>query len=175
MKKLLILLGVIGVVVAIPLLRDGEFGQAREVQVETVGERAIRPSILASGTLMHEEEVMLSTEVIGKVTALFVKEGDRVKQGELVLQIDDEALRAMVEQQRASTRMQEIAIEAQRLRIANLNSQWERQRQLFQNRLIDENTFEIATNELELARLDLQSREASLAQARAVLEEAEKN
>jgi HlyD family secretion protein len=41
--------------------------------------------------------------------------------------------------------------------------------------LLDDDTFEAATNELELAKLDVETRNASLEQARAILEEAEKN
>lgn len=175
MKKLLIVLLIVAAVVAVPLLRNPNFGDEREVDVEAVAARTIRSSILASGNLSHEEEVMLSTEVIGKVTALHVEEGDKVQAGQLLLQIDDEAPAAMVEQQLASTRMQEIAIESQRLRVENLQKQWERQQQLFERRLLDQDSFELATNELELARLDLRSREASLRQGKALLEEAEKN
>ena len=175
MKKLLIIVGVLALVVAVPLLRRGSEGNAAQVTLETMQNRPLRASILASGKLTHEEEVMLSTEVIGKVSALFVAEGDAVTAGQLLLQIDDEGPRAMVEQQRASTRMQEIAIESQKLRLSNLDSQWERKRMIHERALLDDDTFEAATNELELARLDVKSRESQLAQARALLEEAEKN
>lgn len=175
MKKLLILVLVLALVVAVPLMRNQSLNQAPEVTLETFRELPLRASILASGRLSHEEEVLLSTEVIGKVSALYVAEGDTVEQGQLLLQIDDEAPRAMVEQQQASVRMQEIAIESSRLRLENLETQWRRNQQLHQRGLIDDGSFDTATNELELARLDIKSREASLAQARAILEESEKN
>jgi HlyD family secretion protein len=175
MKKLIIVLMVLAVVVAVPVLRNRGLNQAQSVSVEAFSEHPIRASILASGKLSHEEEVLLSTEVIGKVSALFVQEGDAVEEGQLLLQIDDDAPRAMVEQQQASTRMQEIAIESARLRLDNLDTQWKRNQQLHARGLIDDGTFDTATNELELARLDIKSREASLAQARAILEESEKN
>ncbi|MDT8397728.1 MAG: efflux RND transporter periplasmic adaptor subunit [Pseudomonadales bacterium] len=175
MKKLLILLGILALVVSIPLLKNQNLGQQREVEAETLSARTIRSSILASGKLSHQEEVLLSTEIIGKVTELLVEEGDQVRQGQLLLKIDDEALSALMAQQQASARIQEIAIESQKLRIDNLETQWQRKEQLFQRGLIDQDGFELATNELNLARLDLQSRTASLQQARAYLEEAEKN
>ena len=177
MKKTLIIVLILVVVISIPLIRSRGMNQAPEVEIEALETRVIRASILASGNLNHEEEVLLSTEVIGKVSGLFVSEGDKVEQGQLLLQIDDEALRATVEQQRASTRIQEIAIESQRLLVANLELQWQRKSMLHERNLLDggEDAFETATNELELARLDVQSREASLAQARAILEESEKN
>lgn len=177
MKKILLVLALVAVVIAIPVLRNQSASRAQEVTIEALETRPIRASILASGKLSHEEEVMLSTEVIGKVSALYVAEGDAVTEGQLLLQIDDEAPSAMVEQQRASTRIQEIAIESQRLRLANLQLQWERKQMLHERGLLEggDDAFEAATNDLELARLDVQSREASLQQARAILEESEKN
>ncbi len=83
---------------AVPLLRsvlDG--GNAFEVEIETLAPRSIQSSVLASGRLVHEEEVQLTTEEIGKVTGIFVEEGDRVKEGQLLLQIDDEIFQSTKE------------------------------------------------------------------------------
>ena len=175
MKKALIIFGIIAVIVAIPLIRNTTSGEVATVEIQELVPRAIRSSILASGKLAHEEEVLLSTEVIGKVSGLFVEEGDVVAEGQIVLQIDDEALRALVEQRQASVRVQEIAIQSGKVRIENLETQLERKQQLFERGLLDEDSFELAENELELARLDLESREASLGQSNALLQEADKN
>src|SRR5690606_20087353 len=145
----------------------------RTVETETLVRRSIQASVLASGRLAHEEEVKLMSEEIGRVTQLFVEEGDYVKAGDLLLQIDDEAHRAAVEQSRAQVRLQEIAIERQRLRLQNLRKQWERQEALYQRGLIDQDSFDLLTNELGLAEVDLQSSIEQLSQARAQLEQAE--
>jgi HlyD family secretion protein len=173
MKKALIIIGIIVAIVAIPLIRSQTGGELPEVETEQLATRAIRTSILASGKLSHDDEVLLSTEVIGRVVGLFVEEADEVTEGQLLLQIDDEQTSAMVEQSMASTRIQEIAIEGQRLRLENLEKQWERKQRLFSDGLLDTDSFELATNELDLARNDLLSRQESLRQARASLEEAE--
>ncbi|MDY6982639.1 MAG: biotin/lipoyl-binding protein, partial [Pseudomonadota bacterium] len=144
MKKALIIVGIVAVVVILAVIQKGRGSSAQEVILETVQQQPIRASILASGQLSNEDEVLLSTEVIGKVAALYVKEGDTVTQGQLLVQIDDEALRATVEQQQASVRVQQIAIEQQKLRLANLQSQWERSEQLHERGLLDDNTFEVA-------------------------------
>jgi HlyD family secretion protein len=177
MKKALILVAILAAVVLVAVLRTRGINEAQSVSFETFADRPIRASILASGKLSHEEEVLLSTEVIGKVSALYVEEGDEVTEGQLLAQIDDEGPRAMVQQQQASTRMQEIAIESSRLRLANLQLQWDRKKMMHERGLLEggNDAFEAATNELELARLDIETREASLAQAKAILEEAEKN
>jgi HlyD family secretion protein len=173
-KRLLLILGVIAVIVAVPLLqaRFGR-GSALEVQVEKLEPRSIESSVLASGRLVHEEEVKLTTEEIGKVTAIYVEEGQHVTKGQLVLQIDDQRHRAAVEQQEALVRMQEIAIQRQQLQVDNLRTQWERTRQVHERNLIDEDTFVNATNALEVAEVDLRSSRESLSQARAQLEQAQ--
>lgn len=175
MKKALIIIGILAVVVVLAVLNRDADGDAQQVTMEPLQTRNIRSSILATGKLSHEEEVMLSTEVIGKVSALYVAEGDAVTEGQLLAQIDDEGPRAMVEQQRASTRVQQIAIDSQKLRLQTLESQWQRKMQVHERGLLDDESFETATNELELARLDVQTRQASLDQGLAILEEAEKN
>jgi HlyD family secretion protein len=107
------------------------------------------------------------------VTAIYVDEGQKVEKGELVLQIDDQRLRAAVDQSEASVRMQEIAIQRQHLQVENLRTQWERMKGLHERNLIDEDSFTTATNNLEIAEVDLMSSRESLEQARASLEQQE--
>jgi HlyD family secretion protein len=173
-KKLMLIIGLVVLVVAVPLINARVRGtSAVEVEVEKLEPRVIQSSVLASGKLVHEEEVKLTTEEIGRVTAIYVDEGQKVERGDLVLQIDDQRLKAAVDQQKASVRMQEIAIQRQELNVENLRTQWERQRGLHERKLIDENTFTMATNNLEIAEVDLMSAKESLEQARALLEQQE--
>jgi HlyD family secretion protein len=173
-RKLFVIIGIIAVVVAVPLLQARlRGGPSVEVQTEKLEPRTIRSSVLASGRLVHEEEVKLSTEEIGKVTAIYVAEGDMVKKGQLLLQIDDQRYRAAVEQNEAGARVQQIAIERQELQVQNLRTQWERQRDLHDRKLIDDNTFDTATNNLKISEVDLESSRAYLRQVQAQLEQAQ--
>jgi HlyD family secretion protein len=173
-KKLLIVVALVVLVVAVPLVNARLRGTATvEVQVESLAPRSIQSSVLASGKLVHEEEVKLTTEEIGRVTAIYVEEGAKVTAGQLVLQIDDQRLRAAVDQNEASVRMQEIAIQRDQLQVANLRTQWERMRGLSERKLIDEDSFVTATNNLEIAEVDLSSSRESLQQARAQLDQAQ--
>jgi HlyD family secretion protein len=173
-KKLLVIIGLVVLVVAVPLINARVRGtSAVEVEVEKLEPRVIQSSVLASGKLVHEEEVKLTTEEIGRVTAIYVAEGQKVKRGELVLQIDDQRLKAAVEQQQASVRMQEIAIQRQQLQVENLRTQWERQRALNERKLVNEDAFTTATNNLKIADVDLMSSKEQLEQARALLDQQE--
>jgi len=171
-KKLLLVIGIVVLVVAVPLIQARFRGAAVvEVTMEKLEPRSIQSSVLASGKLVHEEEVKLTTEEIGRVTAIYVEEGAKVAKGDLVLQIDDQRLKAAVDQGQASVRMQEIAIQRQQLQVANLRTQWERMRGLHDRQLINEDSFVTSTNNLEIAEVDLKSSRESLEQARAQLEQ----
>lgn len=172
LRKLLLILLLISGVVALPFVNRYFIGaDAKEVEVSTVSERVISPSILASGFLAHEEEVMLSSEVIGKVAEIFIEEGDRVKAGQLVLRVDDINFLASLEQAEASVRLNTIDIERQEVRIENLERQFARSSSLYERSLIGEEEFDTMRNQLELARIDLKSSRERLAQAQAQLEQ----
>lgn len=171
-RKLLLILLLISGVVALPFVNRYFIGvDAKEVEVSTVSERVISPSILASGFLAHEEEVMLSSEVIGKVDEIFIEEGERVQAGQLVLRVDDRNFLAGLEQSEASVRLNTIDIERQEVRIENLERQFERTSSLYESALVGEEEFDIMRNQLELARIDLKSSRERLAQAQAQLEQ----
>ncbi|MEM7016963.1 MAG: efflux RND transporter periplasmic adaptor subunit [Pseudomonadota bacterium] len=146
---------------------------AKEVELEQPVARTIKPSILTSGQLVHEDEVHLTSEVIGKVKALYVEEGRAVTAGQLVLEIDDESFFAQVEQNQAAVRLQEIDIERRQLNINNLARRFKRSNSLFEQNLLDDNSFEAAQHELNLARVDLKAGKEHLVQARAQLEQAQ--
>jgi HlyD family secretion protein len=172
-KKFLLILVVIVLVVGIPIGQKMLGGaQVVAVEVEPLGMQSIQTSVLASGRLVHEEEVNLSTEQPGKVTEIYVKEGQKVEEGQLLAQIDDEQYLKTVEQREASVRMQEMSIERQEISLANQRRQWERQVMLSEQNAIDENTFDNSTNSLRIAEIDLQSSLEQLRQAQAQLAQA---
>jgi len=172
MKKFVFVLLIAGAVIALPFINRAVFGTAtKEVEVATMTRRVISPSILASGFLAHEEQVMLSSEVIGKVAELFVEEGDYVHKEQLVLRVDDKNLRASLEQSEAAVRINTIDIERQEVRIANLRRQYDRSRSLHEQSLIGDEEFDVIGNQLQLAEIDLKSSRERLLQARAQLDQ----
>ena len=173
-RKLFLIIGVVALVVGVPVVqRIMSGGNTVGVETQDIERRSIQSSVLASGRLVHEVEVKLTTEEIGKVTEIYVDEGDHVTRGQLLLQIDDQRHRAAVEQNEAAVRMQEIAIQRQQAQLDNLRTQWERMAELHTRDLIDDDSFDTATNNLRLAEIDLRSSRENLSQARAQLEQTE--
>ncbi|MEM1434812.1 MAG: efflux RND transporter periplasmic adaptor subunit [Pseudomonadota bacterium] len=162
---------IIAAVIAVPVLSRGTNNRGALVELDQPTVRPLRTSVLASGSLAHEEEVTLTAEVIGRVEAIYVEEGDLVRAGQRVLQIDDEALAAQVAQSEASVRMQAIDIERTELRLKNLERRLNRAKALYARKLLDEDAFEDAQLEFAVAEVDLRSARESLVQTQAALQQ----
>ncbi|WP_075187339.1 efflux RND transporter periplasmic adaptor subunit [Teredinibacter haidensis] len=145
------------------------------LQAEELQFRTLSRSIIASGNLNHEDKVNLSTEVIGKIKSLLVKEGDRIAEGQLLLIIDDEAYLSAVEQNEAAVRMQAIMVERSELRYENVLLQWKRYKLIFDKRLSDEQTLEQVAFQLSSSKLDIRAEKEQLAQMEAQLAQAKGN
>ncbi|GGY80851.1 RND transporter [Cellvibrio zantedeschiae] len=176
MKKPIIIGVILCLIIGVPVIKKLTSGDSlKKVEVEALTNRAIKASIIASGNLNHEEKVQLSTEVIGKVKSIFVKEGDKVVKGQLLLQIDDEAYISATEQNQAAVRMQRIAIERLQSHYQNLLAQWQRKKVLFDKKLIDPQTFDAISLELASADFQVKSGREQLIQAEAQLAQAKNN
>src|SRR5436190_5642471 len=63
------------------------------VTLSTVSENA-QPAILASGVVEAAQTANISTRVMGRITNIFVKTGDRVNKGQLLASVWDEDIKA---------------------------------------------------------------------------------
>mgnify|MGYP001828439975 FL=1 len=174
MKKILIFTVLAALLVGVPLISKLTRGtDTKEVEVQKVELKLIKSSILASGTLAYREQVQLRSEVIGQVTELHIEEADQVKKGDMVITLDPKTYQAQVDQAEARVRIQEIAIERQRLLIKTLADRFERQKAMFAKNLVDEDSYEALESELSLAKVDLRSLQESLTQALAALDQSQ--
>ena len=62
-------------------------------------------SVLAVGSLRSDESVIVRAEQSGRITALNFKEGQPVRQGQVLVQLDDSVARAELEQARANQKL----------------------------------------------------------------------
>ncbi len=168
MKKLLIFAGIaVALVAIIALSRMNRGDSAEAVDVSEAERKLIRSSVLASGTLAYREQVKLGSEVIARVTEVHVEEGDPVSRDQVLISLETENLTAQLEQADARVRMQQIAIDRQKLVVRNLARRYGNQKELLERDLVDEDTVENLGIELNMAEVDLRSQQEGLAQARA--------
>lgn len=175
MKKFIAIFAILGGVIAITLLGGKpNANKTHEVNVQAVENTSIQSSILASGTLTHEQVAHLTPELIGKVKQLMVVEGDEVKQGQLVLQIDDEEYAANVGQKRAQVNSAELAIERAKIRVQQSELKLRRQKALYDKEQISSDTYEEQSFAHELLKVDHKSTISALSEANELLRQAEK-
>jgi len=157
-------------ILCVPVVMKFTRGEpARAVEVEKIAYRDIKLSVLASGHLLYEEQVLLSPEVIGKVSTIFVKEGQQVAKGDVLLHLDDQSYRAEVAQQEAAVRQQRINIEQQQLNLANQQNQMKRKVELHRVRMISDSAIDDARFAVDGAGIELRNSRSRLEQAEAVL------
>src|SRR4029079_407940 len=74
----------------------------KSVQTEAVREDSVRRAVDVVGTLAAVDEVTISSEADGTVSKIFADLGDRVKTGQLLVQLDNEKQQYAVAQQQAA-------------------------------------------------------------------------
>jgi HlyD family secretion protein len=138
-------------------LRKARGGDEKEVEIQTVATHVITPTILASGSLTYQTEIRMVSEVIGRVKALYVKEGDQVKQGDVLLRLDPAAVQAQVDALEAGLRQSKLGIDRQRVASETLETKWKRYQQLRQSGVIDANTYDDIRSQNEQSKVELSS------------------
>ncbi|RJG19099.1 efflux RND transporter periplasmic adaptor subunit [Massilia cavernae] len=170
MKKKIIAAAVIAAFIAVPVaVKLSKNKTVKEAELAKVELRQIQPTILASGNLVFSQEVQLSSEVIGKVSEVLVKEGDKIEKGQVLLRLDPTTYRAEVAQQDANRRSAAIAIERAQLNLANQKRNLERNASLADARFIGASKYDDARHAAELAAVELRASREALQQAEAML------
>jgi HlyD family secretion protein len=165
--------GAVVAVLVLPFALRGLHGErGTPVQVQPVAAHAVRPTILASGTLAYGTEVNLTAEVVAKVDRILVAEGDTVQQGQLLMTLDPKTYRNAIDREAAGRRQGQIDIERQRATLRLREAQYARSQKLASQQLIDRNRLEEDRLALEQARAQLASSSESLRRQQAVLGEA---
>src|SRR5688572_19659126 len=101
-NRVLIIAGIVTLILLVVLVvgkKQGWIGKsnAAEVSIEKVARRTIVETVAASGKVQPEAEVKISPDVPGEIIELTVKEGDKVKKGQLLVRIDPDIQQSTVE------------------------------------------------------------------------------
>lgn len=176
MTRKLIVAGIVAAFLIVPVAVKFSGGKPRhEAELAKVTKQEIRPSILATGNLVFRQEVQLSAEVIGKVSAVLVKEGDHVERGQILLRLDPTVYIAEVKQQEASRRNAAIAIERAQINLDTQQRNLERTQRLYKDKFIDVSKYDDAVHQVDLAKVELRASRETLEQASAMLSQAQEH
>ena len=136
------------------------------VTVEALKKRNLTQLVTASGKIQAKRFVNISAVQMGRVTKLAVEEGDRVKAGQLLLEIDPNTLRgtvqrgeAAVEGARAGLAQARVNVETAKANLQLARDNAKRQRDLWAQGLTTKEQLDRAESELKVRETELQARE----------------
>ena len=136
------------------------------VNAETVQRRDLEAIVSASGKIEPKKTVNISAQSMGRVTRLDVNEGDRVKAGQFLLQIDPVVAESAVRRDEAGVAAARTSLDLARIQVKTAEANLElarqnskRQEELWAAGLTTRETLEKTQNELEVRQTELRARE----------------
>src|SRR5262245_39704616 len=152
-KWLWIGLGVVLIVILFGMNMAAQGGKKGiPVQLARVRAEDITSKVRSPGKIEPKTQVKISADIMGKVTHLAVKEGDRVKKGQLLLQID--AIQRSADQVQARTTLASAQSHQRdadaKLKMTEAN--YQRQKALYEQKLLSQAEWDQATSTYDAAR-----------------------
>lgn len=142
---------------------------ALSVSAEAISKRDLQAIVSASGKIQPKRSVNISANSMGRVTRLAVNEGDRVKRGQFLLQIDPKSAQSSVERGEASLQAARSALQQARVGVetarANLDLAQEnlkRQRDLWSQGLTTREALDRAENDVTVRETERKARQADV-------------
>lgn len=191
-KTVWILVSVVALVLALfGLKKAGVIGKSEGLKVtaEKVAARTIIETVNASGNVYPEVEVKVSSDISGEIIELKVEEGDSVRKGQVVARIfadlyttQRDQVAAGVRQSQAQVENSNAALEALKSAMAQTETQYKRQKQLMEEKVISPYEFEQAENAYNTAKANynaglqnIRGNQAAVQSAQANLQRANKD
>ncbi|UCF05764.1 MAG: efflux RND transporter periplasmic adaptor subunit [bacterium] len=177
MKKKHILLIVIAVVIVLLVLINMRARQERAlaVQLEKVTRSDLSMIISASGSIRPKRQVDISASSIGKVTRVAVKEGDFVKMGQFLIQIDPIELKSAVARLEAGLASAKANERQTYVQVQKAKNDLQRTHQLFTQGYLTDQEVDAAQTAYEVAVAQHEAARHQIAQQEALLESAKHN
>jgi HlyD family secretion protein len=134
-------------VIILLLLTLGGFALFRKkepvvtVQTEKVTRRNLVETVVANGKIYPVLQVHISPEVSGEIIELPVKEGQKVKKGQLLLKINPDVYQAAVNQAKANYESSVAAKATADAALEKADTDYVRNKNLFEHKLLSESDF----------------------------------
>lgn len=151
--------------------------RATEVRLEPVTGRDLVAAVTASGKIEAETKVDVSADITGRITEIGVKEGDLVKKGQFLIQIDPAQYLSVVSRLQAQVAQMEASLTQARTNRDQARRQRDRSLEIQRANaeLIAREAVEQAVQAYDVAEANYNASRAGVDQARAALSEARSN
>jgi membrane fusion protein (multidrug efflux system) len=108
--------------------------------------------LVVTGSVLPNESLEMKSEVSGKISGIYFKEGERVKKGKLLAELNDDELFAQLEKEKHNRKL-------------NKDSEF-RQRKLLEKDAISQEEYDNALNRLNITNADIKLLEAQIAKTK---------
>lgn len=173
MKRGLIATGaviVLGLIVFFSI-RGGQ-AKGEKVYVEAAKMRDIQAVVTAAGEVNPKVKVSLGAHIVGKIEHLYFKEGDLVRKGQKLVDLERTAYQAQYDRARAELANRRIEVVRTRAALATSEAAFRRAVNLQKQGISAQELFDRARMEHDNAQAALGSAEAGVQQAKALLAQA---
>ncbi|HMH82167.1 MAG TPA: efflux RND transporter periplasmic adaptor subunit [Gemmatimonadales bacterium] len=177
-NKVLVGTGVAVLIVGLVAISAGarrERGQ--EVRLEQVSTRDLVAAVTASGKIQPKKKVDVSADITGRITKIAVREGDLVKQGQLLLQIDPTIYQANLQQAQATMASSQAAVVQAKANTDQAERALRRTTELHTQspNLVSQEQLEQAQTAFDIGESNLNAAQHQVDQARAAVQSARDN
>lgn len=177
-KKKWIIISIVSILV-ISLILLAILGTKKDevflVQTELVTKRNITQVVTATGKIEPEFKVVITPEVSGEIVSLPVKEGQRVKKGDLLVKIKQDQYLAQRDRAIANLSSAKSSLNIQKIQLQRIESDYNRILELYRKGLSSDAELEAIKAQLETTKAQLQSAESTVQQMEAMVKEANEN
>ncbi|MDR2697500.1 MAG: efflux RND transporter periplasmic adaptor subunit [Holophagales bacterium] len=173
MKRKIWIIGGAAVVVLIAAALVFPKNNGVTISVSKVGRENLVSKVSANGKVQAVRKADLSAQVMGQVTRLAVKEGDIVKEGQFLLEIDPSRTKAAVEGLDAAKQAAAAELASSRSRLEQARADFRRAETNWKAGLLSEADLENIRTTLATAESASQSSEKRVEQASAGFQEAQ--
>jgi HlyD family secretion protein len=148
-----------------------------EVRMDQVGRRDLVAAVTASGKIEPKTKVDISADITGRIIRIAVREGDLVKKGQFLIQIDPAQYQAAVSRAEGVVASTQATLLQTRANRDQAERAWRRARDLSRagENLIAPAAVEESKTALDVAQATYEATGAQLAQSKASLQEARDN
>jgi len=152
-------------------------GRGTEVRIETIGRRDLVSVVTASGKIEAMTRVDVSADITGRITKIYVREGDLVQRGQLLIQIDPAQYQSIVDRATAALRTSEAGMLQVKANLDQAKRTMDRNLEIQRTNanLISRESVEQSQQAHDVALANYNSAESQVQQARAGLQEARDN
>lgn len=173
MKKIWwIISGGIIVTILIVILKVAFSDNTTKVVAEEVKKRTITETVTGSGKIQPETEVKITSDVSGEIIEILVKEGEKVKKGQLLCRIKPDIYQsvldrtlAQINSSKAQLEQAKAQLEQAKANLSNIQAQYERNKKLYEQKVISLQEYQSSESQYNSALANIKGLEENIKSA----------